>query len=210
MPVLTEGMRTGEFLLKEAPSFMSRENIIVASGEVLQPGTVIGFKTAYGAPVAGATNVGNGAITIHAVGSGARAGSYGIVFTTTGATAAFKVTAPDGANVGTGAVGTRFTAGGLDITIADGAADWTVGDTLAVPVARGHARAWDPGNADGTETVGGIVWQYVDASAGAKRAAAIVRLATVNGRHLMYKSGLTAANKETAKVGLRLLNIIPD
>jgi hypothetical protein len=203
-------MHSGEFILSLANEFRSRENIVVASGQTLQPGTVIGFLTALSQPTAASGNTGNGTITVHGIGAGARVGNYSVVFTTTGATAAFTVRAPDGALVGTGAVGTRYTNGGIDITIADGAADWTAGDKLAFPVARGAAKAWDPGNSDGSETVGGIIIDYCDASAGAKRSAAVVRDATVNGRHLMWKSGLTAANKETGKTGLRALGIIPD
>lgn len=207
---LTEGMHPGEFILSLANEFRSRENVVVASGQTLQAGTVIGFLTALNQPTAGSANVGNGTITVSGIGAGARVGSYAVKMTSTGATAAFTVTAPDGALVGTGAVGTAFSGGGIAFTIADGAADWTIGDTLTFPVARGAAKAWDPGNSDGSETVGGIIIYAVDASAGAKRSAAVVRDATVNGRHLMWKSGLTAANKETGKTGLRALGIIPD
>jgi hypothetical protein len=210
MPTLTEGMHPGEFLLSELQGYMSRENVIVASGEVLQPGTVIGFTTALPAAIPGSANVGNGAVTVHGIGAGARVGSYSAVCLTAGATGTFKVTGPDSAQLGTLTVGTRFTNSGLDVTIADGATDFAVGDTFTFPIARGLAKAWTAAAGDGTQTVGGIVIYKVDASAGAVRTVAIVRQAAVNGRHLMYAAGTTETNKEVAKTGLRTLGIMVD
>lgn len=207
---ITEGMHTGEFVLQTAPGDISYENVLVASGEVLQPGTVIGFTTAAVAAVAGSANVGNGAVTVSAIGAGARVGNYSAVCTAAAANAGtFAVTGPDGASLGNATVAVAFTAGGITMTIADGATDFAVGDTFVIPVAAGSAKAWTAGAGDGTQTVGGIILHKVDATAGPKRDVALVRQATVNGRHLMWASGTTAAQMETGKTGLRTLGIIP-
>jgi hypothetical protein len=48
MTVLTEGRYTAEFLVSEANGARSRDVVIIASGEVLEPGTVLGMVTASG------------------------------------------------------------------------------------------------------------------------------------------------------------------
>src|SRR4051794_31606812 len=177
MTILTEGMHTGEYLLEELPGHASRENIIVAAGENLQPGTVIGFTTALPSPVAGSANVGNGTAAVTAIGAGARVGSYAAVATSP---TTFKVTAPDAADLGVATAGVAFTGGGITFTITAGATPFAAGDTFTFPVARGNAKAWAPGASDGSQTVGGIVYARTDATAGPKRAVAHVRISEVN------------------------------
>lgn len=47
--VITEGRRTAEFLVSEANGYLSREQVVVSSGEgALQPGTVLAKLTATG------------------------------------------------------------------------------------------------------------------------------------------------------------------
>ncbi|MBK8908485.1 MAG: head decoration protein [Rhodospirillales bacterium] len=48
MTVLTEGRYTAEFLVSEANGARSRDVVTIASGEVLEPGTVLGKVTASG------------------------------------------------------------------------------------------------------------------------------------------------------------------
>jgi hypothetical protein len=207
--VLNAAVGTGEHILNELPGHMSRENIIVASGEVLTSGTVIGKTTALPAAIPGASNVGNGAVTVSAAAQGWQGGSYGLVCTAAAANAGtFAVTAPDGTSLGNLTVAVAFSNGGLACTVADGATDFAVGDSFSIPVALGSCKAWDPGNGDGTQTVYGVLYRAVDATAGAVRAVAHIRSCELNGRMLAFKTGLTAANKETAKAALRALGML--
>jgi hypothetical protein len=48
MPELTEGRYGGEFLVSEGNGRISRDTIIVLSGQTLQPGAVLGKVTASG------------------------------------------------------------------------------------------------------------------------------------------------------------------
>lgn len=48
MTILTEGRYTAEFLVSEANGARSRDVVTIASGEVLEPGTVLGKVTASG------------------------------------------------------------------------------------------------------------------------------------------------------------------
>lgn len=51
MTVLTEGRSTAEFVVSEANGARSRDVVTIASGEVLEPGTVLGTVTASGKSV---------------------------------------------------------------------------------------------------------------------------------------------------------------
>ena len=52
MTILTEGVHAGEFLLAEANGHISRETVVVQSGENLVAGTVLGKITANGKYIA--------------------------------------------------------------------------------------------------------------------------------------------------------------
>ncbi|WP_299558709.1 head decoration protein [uncultured Sulfitobacter sp.] len=52
MPTLTEGKTPGDFMLFEEHSFYSRDEVVVAAGADLEPGTVLGKITASGKFVA--------------------------------------------------------------------------------------------------------------------------------------------------------------
>ena len=54
MPTLTEGKAPGDFLLFEEQDHYSREEVTIAAGADLEPGTVLGMVTASGKYVASA------------------------------------------------------------------------------------------------------------------------------------------------------------
>lgn len=56
----TETLHTGEFVLSLLPGYQSRENIVVAAGANLVPGTVLGKVTASGKYVAHAPAAADG------------------------------------------------------------------------------------------------------------------------------------------------------
>lgn len=92
-----------------------------------------------GVATAATGNTGNGTVTATpATGAGCQAGTYRavcVVAASNGGT--FDVFAPDGSEIGKAAVGTPFTTH-LTFTIADGSADWIVGDAINITVAVGE------------------------------------------------------------------------
>ncbi|WP_422074106.1 head decoration protein [Tranquillimonas rosea] len=67
MPTLNEGKTPGDFLLYETPSAYCRDEITVAAGADLEPGTVLGQVTASGKYVASDQGAADGSETPAAV-----------------------------------------------------------------------------------------------------------------------------------------------
>lgn len=134
MTTLSEGARQGDILRWELDHDFSRENAPVVATAALKVGTVLAKKTKSVATVAKASGSGNGTLGTCTLGAKAVPGVYKIVFTTTGATAAANVLAPSGELIGTLAVGTAFASDHINLTISDGATDWTAGDVVTVTV----------------------------------------------------------------------------
>lgn len=92
----------------------------------------------YGTPTsaAGGSNTGDGTMTQNAVAGAPKAGTFTLTCTAAATDAGtFSVVDPDGFTVGTVTVGGGSTeVAGLDITIADGSADFVVGDTFTIEV----------------------------------------------------------------------------
>ncbi|MFP5515462.1 MAG: head decoration protein [Alphaproteobacteria bacterium] len=209
--VISEGNRTGEFLLSEAQGYRSREQITLDVGAVYAPGSVLG-KVTVGTATATAKvgNAGNGTLGAVTVGA-AKPGAYAVTFIEPATNAgSFQVEDPDGVNVGTGAVGTAFTGGGLTFTIADGATDFAAGDQFKITVAAGSGRfkLWNPANTDGSETAVAVLYAEVDATAGAQRGVGFVRDAEVNGQILTFFTGATDNQKAAAAAQLAASGII--
>lgn len=109
-----------------------------ASEKTYKPGTILGRFLSGGtaAAVAAAANTGDGAMGAITVGAAASKGIYTLKIVAAAANAgSFTVTGPNGEFVGLGTVAVAFSGGGLSFTLADGAADFVVGDTLAITVA---------------------------------------------------------------------------
>lgn len=101
------------------------------------PGTVLGKTLVSGsaAAVAGAGNTGNGTMGTITVSSHAKVGQYVLRVTVASSNAgAFELLNSNGSVVGTGNVASAFVGAGLAFTLADGAADFIVGDTFVITV----------------------------------------------------------------------------
>ena len=193
----------------EADHHRSRETVTILAGSGaardLKLGTVLG-KATLGTPVAVADggNTGNGALTVDAVAPllvGAKQGVYAvecIAAATNGGT--FEVFSPDGYSLGTVAVGATF-ANHIRFAIADGAADFVVGDGFAitVPAGTGKIVALAPAAVDGTQYAYGVMSMDALAPDGIDGTGqAIVKDATVNDAGLIWPAGITAAQKAVA------------
>src|SRR3546814_754989 len=212
MVTLTEGRHAAEFILSEASGMRSREAIVVAEGQNLPAGAILGkYITGTAAAVAFAENAGNGIMGAVTVSAGAKPGAYSLIIIEPGADAGgFILLDPDGSYAGTGAVGSEFDFGGLAFTLADGSADFAAGDGFKItvnPTATLYAE-YDPTATDGTQRVAGILFGPTDATAGNTPAAAIVRDAEVNRHILTWFEGASAGEISVGTLGLAALGII--
>jgi len=156
MSTLSEGARQGDILRWELDHNFSRENVQVVATAALKVGTVLAKKTKSSvvtAKVAGGT--GNGVIGACTLGAKAIPGVYVIKFTKTGGTVTTNVKdtsdntigsfatttasvadviSPNGEIIGELTVGTAFVSDHINLTVADGDADWTAGDSITVTV----------------------------------------------------------------------------
>lgn len=204
--------RAGGFMVGEANMFRSREGIVVLSGQNLKAGHVMGrvFSGGTAASAAAAGNVGNGVMGAVTV-SNAPPGAYQVVITAAAANAGeFEVRRSGFGIVGQGTVAVAYSGGGLAFTLADGATDFTVGDTFNITVSGGTGKykEYNPGNTDGSQYPAGILWDDSDATAADQRAAAVVRDCVVNQGELTWFSGASAGQITAGIAGLALLGVI--
>lgn len=224
MTTLTEEARTGEFIISEAPGTRSRKAITLTGDASTTDvaGTVLGAvetgtpTMTVGTPFSGTGGtVGDGTISAATADAGAMAGDWQIEMTGAGATAAFKVIKPDGTVDGVGAVGTAYNGTrSINITIADGTADWAAGDIIPINVAYldGESipkyEAYDQDGTDGSEVAAGILYAGKIGTVAGIDAVAVVRDAEVNANLLTWPSDITADEKALALTQLAALGIV--
>ena len=97
-------------------------------------------------------------------------------------------------------MGEAYEGGHLNLTVADGATDFAVGDTFAIEVSGdGKAVALDPAAVDGAAEAIGIVAFDVTAPDGADaEVTAILRDAVLADRAIVWPAGITEARKNAA------------
>ncbi len=217
MPVKTESNRLGDLLKYELEPNYNREVVTVLAGSgadrALTLGMVLGKITkgaAASAAVAG--NTGDGAITAApTVGKEAKVGKY--VLTCIKAVAdggLFLVEDPDGIVIGEATVGVEFTKH-LTFTIADGAADFIVGDQFTITVAEGSGKVVqiDFAATNGANLAHGVLLADVTAPDGVDTEA----VALVNGPAILaddaivWPAGALAADKTAALATLKVKEI---
>jgi hypothetical protein len=211
---LTEKLHASGFILSEGEGNISRDNGILITGQNLAAGTVLGrIILAAAASETHAGNTGNGVMTLDAV-TPVRAGAKLGVYTATVTVAAanggtFRVEDPDGFVLGDVVVGATFD-DDIKFVIADGAADFIVGDKFLITVAAGTGKLTilAPAAADGSQVAAGILVAPVDASAADVPCVILSRYAEVNGYELTWPAGISAGNKATAIAQLQAQGIV--
>ena len=208
MNAYSESTTLGDVLKYEAPNLYSREAVTVLAGDgedrMLKVGAVIARRTRSTVTVtAGDSNTGDGAATLSdpALGARAEAGIYRLACITAGADGGtFQVLSPKGYVLPDLTVGTAYGGGHLNLTVADGAADFAAGDTFAIEVAGdGKAVALDAAAVDGTAEAIGIVAYDVTAPDGTDaEVTAILRDAILADRAIVWPAGITEARKNAA------------
>ena len=217
MNAYSESTYLGDVLKCEAPNLYSRETVIVLTGDgaerALKVGAAIARRTQSTVTVtAGDSNTGDGAATMAdpALGARAEAGIYRLACITAGAAGTFQVLSPRGYRLPDLTVGEAYDGGHLNLTVADGAADFVVGDTFAIEVSGdGKVVALDPAAVDGTAEAIGIVAYDVTAPDGADaEVTAILRDAVLADRAIVWPDGINEAAKAAAIADLEARGIV--
>lgn len=212
--VLTQGIRPVEFIMSEAAWHRSRDAIAIKENQEFVPGTLLVAEAIPAATTQAQSRsgAGNGVLTFAnpAVSSSVKGGRYIVTFTGAGATAPFQVQDPSGAVIGNGAVGSAFDKD-LKFTVADGAADFAVGDQIFLDIGVEPTdqvfSAWDPSQS-GQKIAAIALYGAVTGAGETKKIAGLVREAEVNGHCLNLPVGVTAAQTAKAYADLRDLQII--
>jgi hypothetical protein len=206
-------MRDGaaNYLVSEANGmYRSRDeaDVIGNATLILEPGTVLGqviTGAATSAPKPGG-NTGNATSSAVTVTSSAEVGVYAVRFLTA---TTFSVALPGGALLPNGATAVAYAQGGVGFTLAVGGTPMVAGDgfNITVTKAPGDFARHLLGATDGTQTVAGILYEEVPPGVTVPRTITR-RDCEVNGDHLIYSAGASAAQIATANAALLALGII--
>lgn len=188
MTVFTEGPRTAEFIISEAPGHLSRDvGTVDATDGALRPGQVLGRRTLGEAEAVAKPggNTGNATISVVTLGDGARAGVYRVVFT---AATVFDVLDPDGRKLASGATGAAYD-GELGFTITAGGTPMVAGDGFVVTVEEGDGTyvALAAEATDGTQVAAAILFEGL--AVGAARRTVFARSGEVKASKLIWFEG---------------------
>jgi hypothetical protein len=208
--LINETKHAGDFVATEAVGRRSRDTVTILSGQNLGVGRVCGKVvegTATGSKISGTGNGTVGAVTL---GQNAQVGTYVLTVTAASANAGtFSVVAPDGERLPDLTVGVAYASSHINLTIADGSADWVVGDVVNVVVAAGSGKwvAVAPAAVDGSQFAAGVLFNAVDATGGDKTGVMMTRACELN-RSRMDFGSLNNTQIATAIAQLAALGII--
>jgi len=219
MPILTMGRKAAGFILSEANGMRSRASEFLGASQDVKPGQPLArILAAAGIQVtsaAAAGNTGDGVLTLAdpAYSKAAKAGPYNVVCIAAAANGGrFKIDDPDGVEVGQVNVGAAFNKA-VKFTIADGAADFVVGDSFTITVdldAGGEILvAWDPTAADGSEVADCLpIYAHKTGVGEVIPIATFARDGEIQSQEIFWPAGATAEQKETALQQLALHGLI--
>jgi len=196
------------------PTLYRRGGVIKSGSGVLTTGTVLGAVggSAEAAAKAGG-NTGNGTMTLDATNpvlAGAIDGVYAVTCIAAAANAGtFRVENPNGVVIGDVAVGATF-ADGVKFVIADGAADFVVGDRFNITVSTAAKKfvPIDFAGADGSEKAAAILIHLADATSADVEAPVLIGAAQIVPSQLVWPEGATADQKKAALAQLAALGIV--
>lgn len=217
MTVLTEAKHLGDVVIQELERYASREQVTVLAGSgearALVVGEVIG-KITHGAATAAPNeaNTGDGVMGAVTLGALAEIGDY--VLTCTAAAAdggVFQVVAPSGYVLPPLTVAVAYAGDHLNMTLADGDADFIVGDQFTISIAPGSGKmvALTPAAVDGSQNAAGLMAAAVTAPDGSDApSVAVVRDAVVKLGGLTWPDAITDDQKTAALAQLKALGIV--
>jgi hypothetical protein len=194
---ITQKARTGDYILSQANGTLSLENAILNAGQNLEAGTVLGqLKTAAGAKVSGTGDGTVGAVTL---GPDAEVGIYVLTGLTESADAGtFSVRSPSGGYLPPLTVAAAYVSTHINLTVADGAADWDIGDIIHVTVTGGDYEQLDPAATDGTQTAAAILHASTNATDADTACVVFARNGELKSDALTWPAGITDAQTAIA------------
>ncbi len=209
MPVLNQPNRLGDWLKWEEDNLFSRDEVVLGAGNLLT-GAIVGRKAPAVTVTAGAGNTGNGVMGTVTLGPAALPGNYVLTCKTKQANAGvFTVADPRGLPLPDLTVAVAYTGDHINMTLADGATDFEVGDAFTIGVATSsEVGEFNPAASDGLQFAAGVLAFDTDATGGATAAVVIARQAIVQRNALVWKSGVTAPQQAVALAQLNTLGIL--
>jgi hypothetical protein len=209
MPVLNQPNRLGDWLKWEEVNLFSRDEVVLGAGNLVT-GAILGRKSPAVTVTAGAGNTGNGVMGTVTLGPAALPGNYVLTCKTKQANAGvFTVADPRGLPLPDLTVAVAYTGDHINMTLADGATDFEVGDAFTISVATSsEVGEFNPSASDGLQFAAGVLAFDTDATGGATAAVVIARQAIVQRNALVWKSGVTAPQKAVALAQLNTLGIL--
>ncbi|MFT0892220.1 head decoration protein [Pseudochelatococcus sp. G4_1912] len=214
MTRFTEARHPGEFLISEASGNRSRDAIVIAAEQSIQPGQMLAGRaipanvTAVTSVVAGNTGNATIALASPAVSAAVKPGIYRGIAT---AATTVKWEDPDGVAIGNSTHGTAFNKA-VKFTITAGGTATVVGDVFEVAVSIGAGdleyAAYDPA-VDGVDAVRAVAFYGAETGVGETASiTAITRDAEVAGVCLEFLPAVTADQRAEANASLRASGII--
>ncbi|MCO5352580.1 MAG: head decoration protein [Bryobacteraceae bacterium] len=209
MPVLNQPNRLGDWLKWEEDNLFSRDEAVLGAGNLLT-GAIVGRKAPAVTVTPGASNTGNGVMGTVTLGPAALPGNYVLTCKTKQANAGVLTVAdPRGLPLPDLTVAVAYTGDHINMTLADGATDFEVGDAFTIGVATSNeVGEFNPAASDGLQFAAGVLAFDTDATGGATAAVVIARQAIVQRNALVWKSGVTAPQKAVALAQLNTLGIL--
>lgn len=205
----TEGRRPGEFIRSEGNDRISRDVLIIESGQgVLDPGTVLARRDVGNVvAVTSGANTGDGTVGAITTGMAVEVGTYQLVATSA---TKFDLFTPAGDKLKTVTVGQAFGSTHINLTVTAGAAPFAAGDSFGLAVAAGTGKyvALDTAADDGGQVAVAILYAEVDATAADVKAVGITRLAEVDADRLVWPAGISAPQMAAATASLARTFII--
>ena len=219
MTILQAGRVAAAFVLTEAFGMRSRQAEFLGADQDIQPGQPLArVLEASGVQVTSAAvagNTGNGVLTLAnpAYSRAAKPGAYKAICIAAAANGGrFRIDDPEGVELGQVNVGAAYNKA-VKFTIADGAADFVVGDSFEIVVdldAGGETVvAWDPTANDGTEIAACLPLYAEKTGPGERKAiATMARDIEFIVGNIAWPDGATAEQKETALQQMALHGLI--
>jgi len=203
---IIEKNRTGDFILSLANGTQSLENALLAEGENLQAGTVLGMVLDVEA--AKASGAGDGAISGVNVGPDVEEGAYVLTVTATAANGGtFSVRTPSGNYLPALTVGTPYVSTHISLTISDGGTDWGSGAVVNVVVAPGNFTQLAPAGTDGSQNAAGVLYDNVNATDDNTPCVVVARMAEAKADGLVWPEGITTDAQAAAIAALNVRGI---
>jgi hypothetical protein len=196
---LNESNYQGEIVKWEVERNFSRKVVTVVASAALAIGTVLGIKTKSSVVSTPGANTGNGVMGAITLGALAKAGTYALKCITAAANAGtFQVLDPDGVALPNLTVAVAYAGGHLNMTLADGSADFIVGDTFSIVVS-GDGKYYPSvaGAVDGTGDPKAILLDSLAITTG-KAVPVLARMAVIEPSKLAWDASYDLDAEKTA------------